>query len=80
MGYKKPLILLKVTATSNILNHTVIYSISILASIVGYQHLCSQNMSTNGSPPTTATMARPGGLFGTQKCHEDYPESSENST
>jgi len=80
MGYKKRFIPPKVTATCNILNHTLIYSISLLASIVVYHHLCSQTVSTNGSPPKTGNMARPGGLFGTQQRREDNSESSENSS
>jgi len=80
MGYKKPFIPPKVTATCNILNHTLIYSISLLASIVVYHHLCSKNMSTNGSPPKRANMAHLGGLFGKQQCREDNSESSENSS
>jgi len=80
MRYKKPFIPPMVTAPCNILNHTLIYSISLLASIVVYHHLCSQNMSTNGSPPKTAIMAHPGGLFGTQQLLQDNSESSENSS
>ena len=38
MGYKKPVIPPKVTATCNILNNTQIDSISLLASIVVYHH------------------------------------------
>jgi len=70
----------KVTATCNILNHTLIYSISFLASIVVYHHHCSQNMSMNASPPTTANMARPGGLVSRQQRREDNSESLENSS
>jgi len=80
MGYKKPFILPKVTATCNIVNHTLIHSVSFLASIVVYHHVCSQNMSTNGSPPKTANMACSGGRFSTQQRHEDNSESSENSS
>jgi len=40
IGYKKPFIPLKVTATCNILNHTPIDSISNLASIVIYHYHC----------------------------------------
>jgi len=58
MGYKKPFIPLKVTATCNILNYTLIYSVSLLASIVVYHHLCSQNMLMNRSPPKTAISAK----------------------
>jgi len=78
MGYKKPFIPPKVAATCTILNHTQIYSISLLTSIVVYHHLCSQNMSMNGSPPKSANTACPGGLFGTQPRCEDNSESSEN--
>ena len=80
MGYKKPFIPPKVTATCNILNHTLFDSISLLASIVVYHHLGSQNMSTNGSPRKTANMARPSGEFGTHHSREDHSESSEHSS
>ena len=79
MGYKKPCIPPKVTAACNILNHTPIDSISHLTSIV-VDHLCLQNMLTNGSPLKTANMAPPGGLFGMQQRREDNSESSANST
>jgi len=80
MGYKKPFVPPKVTATCNILNHTLIYSISFLTSIVVYHHLCSQKMSTNGSPLKTANMARPDGLFSTQQRCEDNSDTLENSS
>jgi len=80
MGYKTPFIPPKVTATCNILNDTLIYSISLLAAIVVYKYLGSQNMSTNGSPPKTANMARPVGPFGMQQRPEDSSESSDNSS
>jgi len=80
MGYNKPFIPPKVTATCIILNPTLIYSSSLLASIVVCHHPCSQNMSTNGSPPNTANMGCPGGLFGMQQRCEGNSESSENSS
>jgi len=80
MGYKKPFILPKVTATCNILNHTLIYSISLPTLIVVYHHHCLQNMSTNGSPPKTVNMAHPSSLFGTQQSREENSDSSENSS
>jgi len=80
MGYKIPFIPPKVTATCNILNHTVIYSVSLLASIVVYLHLCSQNMSMNRHPVKAANMARPRRVFGTEQCHKVNSESSENSS
>jgi len=80
MGYKRPFLPLKVTATCNILNHTPIYFISLHAPRVVYHHLCSHNMSTNGSPPKTANMAALGVLFGTRKWLEDNSEPSENTS
>ena len=74
MGYKKPFIPPKVTATCNTLNHTAIYSISLLASIVGYHHLYSQIMSTNGATPKSANMALLGGLFCTRQHRDDTLE------
>jgi len=71
MGYKKPFIPPKVTATCNKLNHTLIYSISRLASIVVCHHRGSQNMTTNESLQMIANMARPAGLFGTQRRRGD---------
>jgi len=47
---------------------------------VVYHHLCSQHMSTNGSPPKTANMAGPGGQFRMQQRREDNLESLENSS
>jgi len=78
MEYAKPFIPLKVTATCNILNHTPNNSISHLPCIVVYHNLCSQNMSTNGSPLKAVNMAPPNGLFGNDQRHEDNSESSEN--
>jgi hypothetical protein len=63
MGYKRPVNLPKGTSRCNILNHTPIYSISLLRSIVIYHHLCSLNMLMNGHPPKTENMAHHGGLF-----------------
>ena len=80
MGYKKPFIPPKVTATCNLLYHTPIYSIPLLASIVVYIHHCSQNMSTNRSPPQLVYMVCQGALFSTQQRHEDNSESLENSS
>jgi len=40
MGYKKPFIPLMVTATLSIVNHTPIYSVSHLASVVVYHYVC----------------------------------------
>jgi len=79
MGYKQPFILPKITATGNILNHTLIYSISLLASTVVCHQLWSQNMLTNGSPPKTANMAPQHHLFGMPEGREDNSEPSENS-
>jgi len=80
MGYKKPIIPPKLTATSNILNHTPIYSTSHRTSIVVYHHLCSQNMSTKGSPPKRANMAPPGGQFGSQQHNDNNSESSDDGS
>jgi len=66
MGYKMTSILPKDTATCNILNHTPIYSISLLVSIILDHYYCSQNKLTNGSPPITANIASQGGLFHSQ--------------
>jgi len=70
MEYMKPFIPLKVTAMCNIRNYTPIDSLSHLASIVFYHHLCSQSMSVNGSPLKTVYTALYGGWFGTQPCHD----------
>ena len=80
MGYKKPCIPLKITATYTILNHSLINSISHLAAIVVYHHLCSQNMSMNGYALKTAYKAPRGGQFGMQQRRGDNSESSENSS
>ena len=80
MGYKKPIIPPKVMATCNIHNHTLIDSTSHRTSIVVYHQLCSQTMSTKGSPPKTANMARLGGLFGLQQHCDDNSESSDNGS
>jgi hypothetical protein len=80
MGYQKALIPPKVTAICNILNHTLIYSISLLPSIVVYHHHCSQNMSTNGYSPKKVNMAHPGDVFGAQQRSEDTSKSSEKSS
>jgi len=79
MGYTKPFVPLMVTATYNILKHTLINSISRLPSIVVYRHCSWQNISTNGSPPKIPNMAPPGEVLSTQQCCEDNSESSENS-
>jgi len=79
VGYNKPSIPPKVTATCNLLNHTPIYSTSHFASIVDYHHLSSQRMSTKGSPPKTANMAPPGGLLASEERDDDNSESSDNS-
>jgi len=80
MGYKKPFIPPKVSATCNILNHTPIHSTSHHSSIVVYHHLGSQNMLTKGSPPKTENMAPPGGLFGLQQRRDDNSGSSDNGS
>ena len=80
MGYKKPFLPPKVTATCNILNHTLIYSTSHRASIIVYHQLCSQTMSTKESPPKTVIMAPLRGLFGLKNCRDDYSESPDNGT
>jgi len=78
MGYKKPFILPKVTTTCNILNHTLIYSTSLCAPIVVYNHLCSQNMSMMRSPLKSANMTPPGGHCGSQKCCDNNLGFLEN--
>jgi len=80
MGYKKPIIPPKVTATCNIHNHTPIYSTSHHRSIVVHHHLCSQNMSTKGFLPKTPNMAPLGGQFGSQWRHVDDSGSSDNGS
>jgi len=80
MGYKKPFIPPKVTATCNILNQTPIYSSSHRASLVIYHHLCLQNMAMKGSPPKTANMAPTDGIFGTQHRHDNNSGSSDNGS
>jgi len=80
MGSKKPFIPLKVTATCNILNHTLIYSISLRTSIVVYHYLFSQSMLTNGSPRKIVNMASLGGPFHTPQHPEDNSVTLENSS
>jgi len=70
----------KLTAACNILNHTPIYSVLHLASIVVYHHLYWQNMTTNRSPPKTANMAPLCGLCGMRQRREDNSEWSANSS
>lgn len=79
MGIKNPFTLLKVTATCNTLYHTAIYSLSLLESIVDYHQLCSQNMSTNKSPPKPVSLAPPSGQSGMHQHSRDNWQSSENS-
>jgi len=80
MGYKKPIIPPKVTATCNILNHTLIYSTSHCTSIVVYHHVCSENVSTKGSPPKTANMAPPGSQFGSRQRRDDTSGFLDNGS
>jgi len=80
MGYKKPFILPKVTATCNILNQTPMYSTSHRASRGVNNLLCSQNMSTNGSPTKRANMATPGGWFGFRQLSDDNSGSSDDGS
>jgi len=75
-----PFIPPKVTATCTILNHTCIYALSHPASIVLYHHLCSKNMSTNGSPPKTAHIVRPGGQFSMERLCEVNTGTSGDSS
>jgi len=77
MGYKKPFIPPKITATCTILNLTPIYFASHRASILLYHHVCSQSMSIKGSPPRTVNITPPGGLIGWQQHHDDDSGSSD---
>jgi len=78
MEYKKLFILPNITATCNILNHTLNYSISHHTSIVVFHHHDSQNMSMNGTPPKTTNVAPAGSLNGTQQWCQHNSEPSEN--
>jgi len=80
MGYTQPFIPPKITATCAMRNHTLIYFISLLTSIVVYHNLCSWNISTSESPPKTANVPCQGVQFGKEQYHEDNSESSDNSS
>ena len=80
MGYTKPFIVLKVTVTFILLNHPLIYSISLLPCIEVYNHHFSPNMSTYGSPPESANTAPPCGLLGIEHRREDNSESLGNNS
>jgi len=80
MGYKKPFIPPKVTATWNICNHTLIFSTLHFVSIVLYHNTCSQSMWPKGCPPKTAIIAPPGGRYGLQQYHDNKSESLDNGS
>jgi hypothetical protein len=75
----EPLLTL-VTATSNILNYTLLHSKSPIALTICLRpSLGSHTMSMNGPPQKTTNMARPGGLFGSQQRPDDNVEASYNN-
>jgi len=80
MGYMIPFIPPSVTATCLILNHTLINCILHFASTIVYHHQCTQNMSTNRSPPKTPNVALLSCQFEIQQRREDNSGSSERSS